>query len=378
MDGSPDLPDQKSTKLTPMMAQYHAIKQKAGDALLFYRMGDFYELFFEDAVKAASALDITLTRRGKKEGEDIPMCGVPFHAADTYLARLIRKGFSVAICEQTEDPAEAKKRGAKSVVARDIVRVVTPGTITEDALLSPRTANYLAAVVVMGEEGALAAADLSTGDIQVQAVTPDRLADAIAALAPAEIIHQDNTPEEVSALLSELKLSSTGLPAHQFDSRQGKARLCEAYGVESLEGFGSFARAEVAALGALIGYLDLTQCGKLPPLKAPRQLLATAHMAIDAATRRSLELTTTAEGERKGSLLHAIDRTRTAAGGRRLAQVIGSPLLDPAEINARLEAVGHLHEAADLQQNIRAALSDVPDLQRGLSRLSLGRTGPRD
>lgn len=378
MDGSPDLPDQKSVKLTPMMAQYHAIKERAGDALLFYRMGDFYELFFKDAVVAAEALDITLTRRGKKEGEDIPMCGVPFHAAETYLARLIRKGFSVAICEQTEDPAEAKKRGAKSVVARDIVRIVTPGTVTEEQLLSPRAANYLAAVARTGEGAALAAVDLSTGEVQVEAMAQGAVGDAVAALSPAELLCPDPLPEGLEVLLADTEQRLTALPTHQFDTRQGEMRLCRTYEVETLAGFGTFGRAELGALGALFGYLELTQCGRLPALKAPRRLERADHMAIDAATRRSLELTRTAEGERQGSLLHAIDRTRTAAGGRLLAQMLGSPLLDPPAINDRLDAIGHLVEAQAVRAGLTETLSGVPDLGRALSRLSIGRTGPRD
>ncbi|WP_233508681.1 DNA mismatch repair protein MutS [Parvularcula marina] len=378
MDGSADFPDAKAAKMTPMMAQYHAIKQRAEGALLFYRMGDFYELFFDDAVVAAEALDITLTRRGKKEGEDIPMCGVPFHAAETYLARLIRKGFSVAICDQTEDPAEAKKRGAKSVVARDIVRVVTPGTITEEELLSPRSANYLVSVAVLGEGAALAAADLSTGEIEVQSLAPTAIRDAVAALSPAELLHADPVPSAIEDILQEADFPLTSLPAHQFDSRSGEMQLCRTYGVDTLEGFGTFARADLAALGALVGYLELTQCGRLPPLRPPRRREASGQMAIDAATRRSLELTQTAEGDRKGSLLHAIDRTRTAAGGRMLAQMLGAPLQEPAAINERLDAVAYFHEASRLRGDMREVLAESPDLTRALSRLSIGRTGPRD
>ena len=378
MDGSSPVADEGSARLTPMMAQYHAIKQRAGEALLFYRMGDFYELFFDDAVKAATALDITLTRRGKKDGEDIPMCGVPFHSADTYLARLIRKGFSVAICEQTEDPSEAKKRGAKSVVARDIIRVVTPGTVTEEALLSPRAPNFLAAIAVTGAGVALAAADLSTGEVQVEMPGLKGLAGAVAALSPAELLLPDPLPEEGSELLAALPVRPTFLPVHQFDRRQGAERLRAAYEVDSLDGFGTLSAPEVAALGALVGYLEITQCGTLPKLRAPRRIEAADHMAIDATTRRSLEITATAEGERKGSLLEAVDRTRTAAGGRLLARVLGAPLLDPVRIGERLDAVAHFHDDRELRERVTEALTEAPDAERALSRLTLGRSGPRD
>lgn len=378
MDGSSSPTAPKSAKLTPMMAQYHAIKARAGDALLFYRMGDFYELFFEDAIKAAGALDITLTRRGKKEGEDIPMCGVPFHAADTYLARLIRQGFSVAICEQMEDPAEAKKRGAKSVVARDIVRVVTPGTVTEEALLNPRAANWLATVSAAGSRMALAAADLSTGDVQVQALEATQLADVISALEPAELVHPDPLPEAIASGLSSFNLPVTAMPAHQFELKRATRRVCDAYGVNTLEGFGELGRAEVTALGVLIDYIELTQCGRIPPLRPVRHVQISDRMVIDGATRRSLELTLTEAGDRKGSLLGAIDRTRTASGGRLLSKWLSSPLLNVAEIRHRQDALQFLAEEPGLRTDLTEILADMPDLERGLSRIAVGRGGPRD
>src|SRR5579885_527991 len=281
---------------SPMMAQYLELKRSQPDCLLFYRMGDFYELFFEDAAKAAAALDITLTKRGKHEGADIPMCGVPVHAAESYLARLIRRGFKVAVCEQVEDPAEAKKRGSKSPVRRAVIRVVTPGTLTEDSLLDARRHNYLAALGEAGGALGLAWLDLSTGAFMTQAVTAPALGAALARLDLAE-------------LLGEWRHALSPLAATRFDSEGGRRRLLALYGVASLDGFGGFERAELAAAGALVAYVEATQQGRLPLLQPPRRLAAGAVMEIDAATRRNLELVTTLSGERRGSLLATIDRT---------------------------------------------------------------------
>ncbi|WOI53595.1 DNA mismatch repair protein MutS [Parvularcula sp. LCG005] len=376
MDGAP-LGAAAGTAMTPMMAQYHAIRQKAGDALLFYRMGDFYELFFDDAVAASAALDITLTRRGKKDGEDIPMCGVPFHAAETYLARLIRKGFSVAICEQTESPAEAKKRGAKSVVDRDIVRVVTPGTLTEETLLDARTHNHLAALAMLPNGGALAAVDVSTGDVFVQSVAASAAADAVAALAPAELLVAEGGPTDaLLAAKPDLRLSS--VHKSYFDTKGAATRLAEAYDAATTDGFGQFEPEHLAALGAVLSYLTLTQIDALPRLKPPQLLRDGGTMAIDAATRRSLELTQATDGGRQGSLVGAIDRTRTASGARLLARWLGAPLTDVAAINDRLDAVSFFVDHPGLKEKGRADLAAAPDLARALSRLGLGRGGPRD
>ncbi|MEM1341242.1 MAG: DNA mismatch repair protein MutS, partial [Pseudomonadota bacterium] len=256
--------------LTPMMAQYLEIKAQAQDALLFYRMGDFYELFFDDAVAAAGALDIALTKRGKHAGEDIPMCGVPHHAAEGYLLTLIRKGFRVAICEQMEDPAEAKKRGSKSVVRREIVRLVTPGTLTEDTLLQARQHNFLAAFSQIRDEAALAWADISTGAFRVTPCPLVRLSPELAALAPAEVLVNETVP--IPDALSENGAAITTLHAQIFDSRQAERRLCETFEVQSTEPFGQFSRAELSAMGAIVDYLDLTQRGRMPRLRSPQQI----------------------------------------------------------------------------------------------------------
>ncbi len=367
-------------ELTPMMAQYLAIKRAHPDCLLFYRMGDFYELFFDDAVKAAAALDIALTKRGKHLGEDIQMCGVPIRSYEIYLSKLVRSGFKVAICEQMEDPAEAKKRGAKSVVARDVVRLVTPGTLTEDNLLDSRAHNYLAAVAEAQGLIGLAWVDVSTGDFAMQSVDPNQLGAALARLAPGEVLVPDRLAQAAAhfEVWSDWKQVLTPLPSVRFDSENARRRLEALYGVGALDGFGAFGRAELAAGGALVDYIELTQKGKLPRLSPPRRLAQGAVMEIDAATRRNLELAETMSGERRGSLLAIIDRTVTGAGARLLAARLAAPLTDPAAIDKRLDTVAFFAEHEDVRADIRDTLKRCPDIERALSRLSLGRGGPRD
>ncbi|MBI1260184.1 MAG: DNA mismatch repair protein MutS [Rhizobiales bacterium] len=370
---------------TPMMAQFLKIKATQPDALLFYRMGDFYEMFFEDAVKAAAALDIALTKRGKHAGEDIPMCGVPVHSHEAYLERLIRKGFKVAVCEQMEDPAEAKKRGAKSVVARAVTRLVTPGTLTEDTLLEARAHNYLAALARIGSSPFLGLAwcDVSTGRFEVTAIEPASLGAELARLAPGELLVPENlmADPEMGPMLSpvlSMEKCITPLPAARFDSGSAERRLSAHLGVAGLEAFGSFSRVEIAAMGALLDYVSLTQVGRIPALAAPRQIISGDAMAIDAATRANLELMRTLQGETRGSLFAVIDRTMTGAGARELGARLAAPLTDPGRINARLDAVEWCLEARDTRNDMRSRLKAAPDMARALSRLSLGRGGPRD
>jgi DNA mismatch repair protein MutS len=366
---------------TPMIAQFTEIKRSYPDCLLFYRMGDFYELFFDDAVAAAGALDITLTKRGKHAGEDIPMCGVPVHAAAAYLSRLIRKGFRVAVCEQIEDPAEAKKRGGgKTLVKRDVVRVVTPGTLTEDTLLDARAHNYLAALA--DAQGALGLAwlDMSTGDFQVQEVRPEGLAAALARLDPGELLLPDRLVErpKLFELFGDWRDRLTPLPGSRFDSVAGGKRLEAVYGIAALDAFGAFGRAEIAAAGALVDYVELTQKGRLPRLGHPRRLAEGAVMEIDAATRRNLELARTLSGQRKGSLLATVDRTVTGPGARLLASHLSAPLTDPETIGRRLDMVGFFFDALRAREEAREILHRCPDVERALSRLTVGRGGPRD
>ncbi|HEY1506212.1 MAG TPA: DNA mismatch repair protein MutS [Stellaceae bacterium] len=362
------------------MAQYLDLKRAHPDCLLFYRMGDFYELFFEDSKKAAAALDIQLTKRGKHEGEDIPMCGVPVHAAEAYLSRLIRQGFRVAVCEQMEDPAEAKKRGSKSPVRRAVVRIVTPGTLTEDALLDARRHNYLAALADASGDLAIAWLDLSTGEFATQAVPTASLGAVLARIAPGELLLPERllAKPDLVELFQPHKDDLTPQPSARFDSENGRKRLEALYGVRELAGFGAFTRAEVAAAGALVDYVELTQQGKLPALRAPKRFGSGDVMEIDAATRRNLELTGSLTGDRNGSLLAAIDRTETGAGARLLADYLAAPLTDPLEIEARLDAVGFFAGAERLREGLRDELRLCADMARAMARLGVGRGGPRD
>ena len=365
---------------TPMMAQYLALKDANPGCLLFYRMGDFYELFFEDAVAASKALDITLTRRGRHRGEDVPMCGVPVHAAETYLQRLIRKGFRVAVCEQTEDPAEARKRGTKALVAREVARVVTPGTLTEESLLEPRRHNYLAALAEA--EGVLGFAwiDISTGAFQAQPLDPGMVAEAMARVDPGELILSDRLwgRAEIAAALEGWGGLPTPLPGARFDSVSGRRRLEAHYGVRSLDAFGAFSRAEIAACGAALDYVALTQQGRLPRIDPPRRLGPGTVMEIDAATRRNLEITRSLSGQREGSLLAVIDLTVTGAGARSLAERLASPLTDCEAVARRLDAVEYFASDGTLRSGCRETLAACPDLERAMTRLALGRGGPRD
>jgi DNA mismatch repair protein MutS len=366
---------------TPMMAQYLEIKKSHPGSLLFYRMGDFYELFFGDAEKAAATLGIALTKRGKHMGEDIPMCGVPVHAADHYLQKLIRAGHRVAICEQMEDPAEAKKRGSKSVVKREVIRLVTPGTLTEDTLLDATASNHLACLAELGSgEISLAWCDISTGALSVRSTQIAKLAADLAQINPSEIIVADKALDDVrfADTLKESGVALSPLPASRFDSQAAEHRLKTHFSVGSLESFGAFGRADVAALGALLDYIIVTQVGKVPFLRRPRKVDADDGLVIDQATRANLELTRTLGGERKGSLLDVLTATATAGGARLLNDWLSLPLIDPGAINDRLDCVTVFASddrfAALLKDEVRAA----PDLERALARITGNRGGPRD
>ncbi len=373
------------------MSQYLEIKTANPDSLLWYRMGDFYELFFEDAVVASAALGIVLTKRGKHRGEDIPMCGVPIHRADDYLQKLIKRGFRVAVCEQLEDPAEARKRGAKAVVRRDVVRLVTPGTLTEDALLDAKARNYLTAVFIAPGGGlqagldpdatvALASLDISTGEFEVGDVKGADLPGELIRLGPSEILLPDTafSDKGLRRWIDLAGAATTPLPVVSFDSVSGEHQLKTRLGVADLTGLGRFSRAALSAIGALLKYVDLTQIGRSPVLQRPKLTGAGNILVIDAATRASLELVRTSAGERAHSLLGAIDRTVTGAGSRELAARIASPLADARGINARLDAVDFLSSDDQLRDRLREALRQAPDIARGVTRLAFGRGGPRD
>ena len=352
---------------TPMMAQYFTLKAEAPDCLLFYRMGDFFELFFDDARTASAILDIALTARGEHAGKPVPMCGVPAHSAEGYLARLIKAGQRVAIAEQVESPAEAKARGSKSLVARAVVRVVTAGTLTEEALLDSRAANWLVAIGEAAGGLGLAAVDVSTGRFELAAITGATLDAELARLNPAEIVVAEGSG-----------FDGLTRPREGFDSARAEARLKTLYGVATLDGFGSFSRPELAAAGGLLAYLDHAGKGALPFLQPPERRLAGGTMMIDAATRESLELTRTAQGNRAGSLLDIVDRTVTGAGARLLGSDLAAPLVDRVAIAARLGLVRFFAEDQTTRESLRAGLRALPDVGRALGRLAAGRGSPRD
>ncbi len=381
-----DPPAEAAGRATPVMEQYIEIKAANPDCLLFYRMGDFYELFFEDAEIAARALGIVLTKRGKHLGRDIPMCGVPVIRADEYLHRLIAQGHRVAVCEQMEDPALARKRGSKSVVKRDVVRLVTPGTLTEDTLLDARRNNYLLALararVSSTDEAsrfALAWIDISTGEFRIAECDRAGLAAELARLEPSEIIVSDAlySDTDLAPFLRSLP-AVTPLTRDVFDGATAERRLASYFSVATSDAFGALSRLELTAAAACITYVERTQLGQRPPLSPPVREAEGATLALDLATRSNLELIRTLGGERRGSLLAAIDRTVTAAGSRLLSQRLAAPLTDPAAIGERHDAVAHFVAETGLRSSMRAKLKGAPDIARSLSRLVVGRGGPRD
>ena len=379
-------PDADASKASPMIAQYLEIKAAHADCLLFYRMGDFYELFFADAEIAAPLLGIVLTRRGKHAGADIAMCGVPVDRADDYLHRLIAAGHRVAVCEQTEDPAAARKRGGKSVVRRAVVRLVTPGTVTEERLLDPARANCLLAVARIRQSDdtwtyGLAAVDISTGAFVLSETSPSDLMGEIGRLEPSEIVAPEALcgSDALGGLAADVRVPLTPLGRDGGgDGAAAERRILTFFGLATLEGLGDLSRAEIAAASTALTYIARTQLDARPPLDLPRALRRGSRMEIDAATRANLELTRTLAGDRRGSLLAAVDRCATPGGSRLLAERLAAPLTDIAAIGRRLDAVSFFVANVPLRGAVRAALKGIPDLARALGRLAMGRSGPRD
>ena len=367
--------------ITPMMQQYMAIKAEHGDALLFYRMGDFYELFFDDAITAAETLNIALTHRGKHHEKPIPMCGVPHHSHENYLHRLIKHGFKVAICEQMEAPEEAKKRGYKAVVKRGVVRIVTPGTLTEDALLDAKQSNYLLALnTAKKQQVSISWLDLSTGDFWVETIGEDDLSAALMRINPTELLIPQSVWEH-NALFARLQDWKSALTPHVnsfFDAAKGERSLKQFFEVTSLDSFTALSNSEKGGCGALLEYVALTQKDSAVHLKPPMRFIQSDHMVIDGATVRNLELLRTLSGEYKGSVAHVLNKAVSAAGSRLFGQWLGSPLCNVTAIGERQDAIAFFHEQPDLIDNARAALSQTPDIERALSRLYMQRSGPKD
>jgi DNA mismatch repair protein MutS len=370
----------QASSVTPMMQQYLAIKAEYQDCLLFYRMGDFYEMFFDDAIKASKVLGIALTKRGKHESQDIPMCGVPFHSSESYLYKLIETGFKVAICEQMEKPEEAKKRGYKAVVKREVVRVVTPGTITEDTLLDGKSSNFLASISKVENKIAIAWIDISTGEFYTTDATPNSISSDLSRLHPKEILIPDTLYQDTNIMhaLMDWKRQLTPHANSFFESNKCALHLKNFFGVSTLDSFGEFSRSQISACGSIIEYINLTQIKALPKLKTPQILYTKNYMAIDYATRRNLELTQNLTGKKSDTLLSVIDKTVTNAGGRLLASHLSSPLQNPEAINTRLDLVEFFKENDKIRSDIVTVLKSIQDIERAIARLMLGRGGPRD
>ncbi len=369
---------QKKQQLTPMMTQYTEIKSHHKDALLFYRMGDFYEMFFDDAIAASEALDIALTKRGKTNNMDIPMCGVPVHAADHYLQLLIRKGFRVAVCEQIENPSEAKKRGNRAIVKREVVRVITPGTLTEDSLLAADQNNYIASIQQIRNSVSLAWADISSGNFSVTSFPLVNLSSQLSRITPKEILYPESSSAQILNIIKETIDANTPMADIHFDCVDAKRYLADLYEVVSLDAFGQFNRTELACLGALITYLEITQHGKIPKLQFPNKEKSEDTLQIDAATRKNLEIIRNLSGGKDNTLLSVLDKTKTASGARLLERWLTNPSTNLGLIAKRQNEVENFFSQPDFRREIRDKLKAVPDLQRALSRLSLERGSPRD
>lgn len=370
----------ESSEITPMMAQYKSIKDNHQDNLLFYRMGDFYEMFFEDAIAASNTLGITLTKRGKYQGEDIPMCGVPVHASEGYLARLIKNGFRVAICEQVENPEEAKKRGYKAVVKREVIRVVTPATITEEALLDSRSANYLAAFCQIEKTIGLAWCDISTGKFYTLNLSESSIETELERIRPGEILISESLYSKYlsSENLAEYRDVIVSTPENYFNIKKAEHRLCEAFRVSSSSAFGVFSELEISSAAAIIEYLNITQKGILPRLIFPNSMNSDETMSIDVSTRRNLEIMESLSGEKGSSLFDIIDLTVTGPGSRALCDRLSAPLKNPKIISDRLDAVAWFINSETVRDRLRQILASIPDLARVLGRITTYRSGPRD
>ncbi|WP_353275293.1 DNA mismatch repair protein MutS [Wolbachia endosymbiont (group A) of Pipizella viduata] len=367
-------------KNTPVMEQYLNLKAQYKDHLLFYRLGDFYELFFDDAIKAAKLLNIVLTKRGNSNGQEIPMCGVPAHSSESYLHKLIDLGFKVAICDQLETANEAKKRGYKSIVKRDVVRVVTPGTIIEDSLLEDKSNNYLASIVEQNDEYAISWLELSTGKFFHTLTNLKALDSDLLRISPRELLISEKFTEDekIRSILKNYKISITQHAQSFFEYSKSHRTLCEFYKIRELGSIGNFSKVEIMACGALLEYVRVTQRGSIPRLEFPKTYKQQNFMLIDASARRNLELFSTQFGEKKGSLISVIDHTVTASGGRLLKQMLASPLACSKAINLRLSTAQFFVNNHEPRRKIREILSNIPDIERSLSRLILGRGSPKD
>ena len=371
-------------KITPMMEQYLTIKNDHKDALLFYRMGDFYELFFEDAIVASKALDITLTKRGKTNGTDIPMCGVPFHSADNYLPKLIKKGFNVAVCEQTETVEEAKIKGNKGPLKREVVRIISPGTLTEDSLLDKNINNFLGVISNINGSISISWVDVSTGYFKSRDLQKNNNIKNQKQLLTNLLLRMNFSEILVS---DDMDLNIIGDEWHHITKKQSSSlfyypscleQICSYYSIISLNGVGSFSEGEIIAAGVLLSYLKLTQCGKIPIFKMIQSETENNYLEIDYFTQKSLEILSNLSGKSEGSLIASLDETRTAGGARLLKQRIKEPFYKVNEIENRHNLINwFLDNNIDIFK-LQNNLDNIPDIERSLSRISLLRGSPKD
>ena len=375
-------------KATPMMQQYLSVKAQHKDCLLMYRMGDFYELFFDDAVVASKALDIALTHRGTHMGKPVPMCGVPYHAFSSYMPKLVRQGFKVAICDQMESPEEAKKRGYKAVVKREVSRIITAGTLTEDNLLNGSFNNYLMSVMFtdgLESKVSVALTDISTGEFTIYSFDENAVSELLSLTIvknPAEIImSEDNVKNpKLENFVSQFKSKIVLKPNTFFDYINSKKNICDVFHVAETSVLGDFSDTEVCVQGAVLNYISLTQIGKMPNISKPHKESNSDILQIDAFSVKNLEIFENMNDDttKSSNLFYVMYKTKTPLGKRELKRVLSAPLANSNEINKRLNIVDFFFNDSSLIENIREFLSQVFDIQRIVSRISCNRAGPRD
>ena len=366
------------SSITPLMEQYLKIKRSHPGALLFFRMGDFYELFFDDAYLASDILNITLTKRGKLNGKDIPMCGVPHHASDRYIETLIKKGLHIAICEQTETPEEAKKRGYKAIVNRDVIRIITPGTVVEDNLLEGKISNFLLSINEIREDLSIAWTDISTGNLFVRGISKGELESSLARIKPSEILISNNYAEKNLLGLKEKNYKVTVLSGSSFNTTNSHDKLLNHYGVKSIKSFGNFSYSMIGALGAILDYILVTQSGTKIQLMRPVLEKRDLILEIDQHTRKNLEINISLAGEKKGSLISILDKTVTSFGSRLLSIRVNAPLSEKKSIIERLSVTQFFSTNPGFSESLRQVLIGCPDFERALSRLAFHRSSFQD
>lgn len=367
---------------TPMMKQYLDIKFAHQDCYLLFRLGDFFELFFEDAQEVSKILGIALAKRGKLEEEDIAMCGVPYHAIENYLPKLLETGVNIAICDQLETPEEAKKRaGHKAVVQRDVTRIITPGTIMEDQVLDSSRPNYLMSLAMDEKKIVISYADVSTGDFNLTSIDPKLLEAEISRIEPVEIIVSDSAfsgNNYIKAALKHYQKTLVFQPDIFFEFNRCSKAILDFYSLQNLHSLGELQKTEISAIGAVVQYLKITYKNNLPRLSVPRHISSSHYMILDSATRSSLEITSTIRGKRSGSLISSIDHTLTSSGSRLLYNFLSAPMNNFDAIIHRQNIVTFFVNQHDIRESIRSILKQSGDVERSLARIEARRCLPYD